>query len=412
MMKVQLIFILLLLLSFTLSAQSVRTKELENQRNILLIDIANTNQLLSENKKSVSTILNRLTLVAQQITSRKKLVDVLAKEMEVLNEEIAFKERQIANLEKSLQQKKENYAAGIRKIYRNKNNHDQLLFILSADDFAQSFRRMLYLKEYTNWRKKQAEEIVLEQNRLTQEKETLEKNKKEKEVLASLKRNEEKELQKEEGTRKTEMANLQRNARQLQANLTKKQKQAATLNKEIERIIKEEVAAAQKAVTSQPNTQRQAATAGGYAMTREEQALSANFESNRGRLPFPLKGNYKIVSRFGQQQYGNLKNVVYNNNGIEIETTPGNMAKAVFDGVVTRVFVVPGFQNSVIVRHGNYLTLYSYLEQVIVKQGDKVKTGQDLGRIYTDKEKGNSTVLHFELWKEQSKLNPEPWLNK
>jgi septal ring factor EnvC (AmiA/AmiB activator) len=410
--KIQILFVLLLFATCSLSAQSTRTKSLENQRNVLLIEINNTNQLLSENKKSTGNLLNRLSLIAQQIIARRKLVEVLAKEMKELNQEIALKERQIADLEKNLQQKKENYAASVRKIYRNKNNQDQLLFILSADDFAQSFRRILYLKKYTNWQQKQAEDIVVEQNRLNQEKEILEKNKKEKEILAGLKKNEEQELQKEESSKKTEVANLQKNAKKLQADLAKKQKQAATLNKEIEKIIKEEVAAANKAATTQPNTQRKAATTGGYAMTREEQALSANFESNRGKLPFPLKGNYKIVGRFGQQRHENVKNVVINNNGIEIETTAGNMAKAVFDGVVTRVFVLPGFQTSVIVRHGNYLTLYSYLDQVIVKQGDKVKTGQDLGRIYTDKEKGNSTVLHFELWKEQSKLNPEPWLYK
>ena len=410
-MRIYFIFFLFLF-TVTLSAQSIRTRELEKQRKTLLTDIDNTNQLLNENKKTTSNVLNRLNLVAQQINSRKNLLEVLTKEMTVLNEEISFKELQISDLERNLQQKKENYAASIRKIYKYKNNQDQLLFILSADDFTQSFRRILYLKEYTAWRKKQAEEIVVEQERLEIERERLKKNKAEKQVLANLKKNEEQELAKEEAERKTEVASLQRNAKKLQAELAEKRKQAANLNSKIEKIIAEEIAAAQKAAKAQPKTERKAATTGGYAMTKEEQALSTSFANNKGKLPFPLKGNYKIVSRFGQQQYGDLKNVVFNSNGIEIETTSGNMAKAVFDGVVTRVFVVPGFQTSVIVRHGNYLTLYSYLEQVIVKQGDKVKTGQDLGKIYTDKEKGNSTILHFELWKEQSKLNPEPWLYK
>jgi septal ring factor EnvC (AmiA/AmiB activator) len=145
-------------------------------------------------------------------------------------------------------------------------------------------------------------------------------------------------------------------------------------------------------------------------MTKEERDLSANFASNKGKLPFPLKGNYKIVERFGKQQYGNLKNVRFNSNGIKLKTTAGNTAKAIFNGTVSRIFVVQGSQTSVIIRHGNYLTLYSNLEQVYVKNGDHVKTGQDIGKIYTDTE-DNSTVLYFELRKELIKLDPVKWLN-
>jgi septal ring factor EnvC (AmiA/AmiB activator) len=167
--------------------------------------------------------------------------------------------------------------------------------------------------------------------------------------------------------------------------------------------------AARKAAQSQPNTARKAETKGGFAMTKEEQILSSEFANNKGRLPFPLKGNYQITEHFGIQQVAGLTNVHHNNNGIKIETSRGNHAKAVFDGVVSGIFLVPGYQTSIILRHGNYLTLYANLEQVSVKKGDKVKTGQDLGSIYTDE---GITALYFELWKEQTKQNPEPWLNK
>ena len=151
-------------------------------------------------------------------------------------------------------------------------------------------------------------------------------------------------------------------------------------------------------------------TKGGYAMTKAEKQLSDNFANNRGRLPYPVAGRHTIVATFGEQQHQELKYVRTSNSGIDIQTSPGADARAVFNGEVTRVFVVPGYNNSVIVRHGNYWTVYSNLSQVYVKAGDRVSTRQAIGRIYSDPEDGNSTILHFQLWKEKTKLNPQPWL--
>jgi septal ring factor EnvC (AmiA/AmiB activator) len=392
--------------------QSIRTRELEKQRKTLLSEIESTNRLLSENKKSITHILNNLNLVVRQINARKQLIVLLEKEIQTLDEEIHFKEFQIRKLSRELQHKKENYAVSIQKMYRQKNNQEQLLFILSANDLAQSFRRMLYLKEYAGWRKRQADEISVQQKQITVEKQALLADKQTKEALASTKKNEEDRLVKEENARKNEVAGLRKNAKKLQTEMDKKKKQAAALDREIARIIAEEIAKANKAAKAEPKTERKAETRGGYAMTKEEQSLSSNFAGNKGKLPFPLKGNYQIISHFGQQPFGDLKHITYNSNGIEIKTTPGNHAKAVFNGVVTKIFVIPGFQNSVIIRHGNYLSLYACLEQVSVKQGDKVQTGQDIGKIYTDSAGDNETVLHFELWKEQTKLDPEHWLDR
>ena len=141
-----------------------------------------------------------------------------------------------------------------------------------------------------------------------------------------------------------------------------------------------------------------------------ERKLSDDFAGNRGRLPSPVAGRYTIVSPFGEQQHQQLKYVRTNNSGIDIQVNPGSDARAVFNGEVTRVFVVPGFNNSVIVRHGNYLTVYSNLSQVYVKAGDRVTTRQAIGKIFSDTEDNNSTILHFQLWKEKTKLNPTPWL--
>jgi septal ring factor EnvC (AmiA/AmiB activator) len=409
-MKIQRVIILLLLSTLAASAQqSVRTKELDKQKKELQAEINNISRLLNENQRSISTVMNRLNLVTQQIKARKQLVGVLEQEITVLDEEIQFKEWQVKQLEKNIQLKKENYATSIRQMYKQKNNQDQLLFVLSAENMSQSFQRMVYLKKYADWRKKQSEEIVLQQNKITAEKVVLETSKKAKVTLADTKKKEEAQLQQEESTQKTEVANLQKNTQKLQTEINKKKKQAEALNSQIEKIIAAEVAASKKAAKSEPKTVRKAETTNGYAMTKDEKNLSSNFAGNKGKLPFPLKGNYKIISRFGQQTRHGQQ---INNNGIEIQTTAGNTAKAVFDGVVASVFLVPGTQTSVLIRHGNYLTFYSYLEQVYVKKGDKVKTGQDIGKIFSDREREVPTILHFELWKDGTKQNPELWLNK
>ena len=183
------------------------------------------------------------------------------------------------------------------------------------------------------------------------------------------------------------------------------------------RLAREKAAASGKKVPeTKPETEpvreeRVADTKGGYAMTKAEKRLSDDFASNKGRLPYPVSGRHTIVAAFGEQQHQELKYVRTNNSGIDIQTAPGTDARAVFNGEVTRVFVVPGYNNSVIVRHGNYLTVYSNLSQVYVKAGDKVSTRQAIGKIFTDTEDGNATILHFQLWKEKTKLNPAPWLD-
>ena len=410
-MKPRLI-LLFLLSSLTLVAQSSKVKELENKRKSLLKDIENTNQLISDNKKTTDNVLNLIALLTKQIDSRREIVGLLNDEAVILEKQIADKETEIIQLENELQQKKQNYTVATQRIYTYKNKQDKLLFIFSAKNLAQSYRRLLYLKEYSGQQKQNATEIVSEQSRITTEKRQLEINKQEKQSLIEERKKEEEQLHKEEATKKAEIESLKKNQKTLQAELNKKRKEANALNKQIEKIIAAEIAASQKASKSQPNVARKAATKGGYAMTKEEQTLSSNFSNNRGKLPFPLKGNYKIVKRFGLNKDKDIANIEITSNGIEIETSTGNEARAVFDGVVSQIFTLPGYNNSIIIRHGNYLTLYSYIESVYVKSGDKIKTGQAIGRIYTNTDRGNSTVLHFELWKEQQKLDPLPWLNK
>ncbi|MDR3217928.1 MAG: peptidoglycan DD-metalloendopeptidase family protein [Dysgonamonadaceae bacterium] len=410
-MKYKLVLFLVFVASYLPAQQSARIRDLEKERSAALAEIEQTNLLLNENKKITSNAINRLSLLLQQINSRKKVINVLNQEIEVLDKEISFRKLLIKSLEEDMEKKKKDYAVSVRKMYAHKNVQDNLLFILSAKNFTQTIHRIRYLKEFSIWNKLQADKIVEKQNEIHTEKLLLENNRQKKLELLDVRQTEEDKLNRQKSTQNEEVKSLEKDKKKLMEELAKKQRQANALNREIERIIAEEIALSEKKAEVAGSENRVADEKGGYAMTPVEKNLSSSFEGNKGSLPFPLKGNYKIVGYFGVYQHEEFSLVKLNNNGIEIETTPNNEANAVFEGIVSRIFTIPGFKNSIIIRHGNYLTLYSNIEQVYVKQGNKVKLGQALGKIYTDNEKGNST-LHFELWKEQTKLDPLPWLNQ
>ncbi|GHT62744.1 peptidase [Bacteroidia bacterium] len=388
------LFILVLGAALPLFAQEpLKVADLEKERQNTLVEIEETNQLLNENKLTIGNALNRMNLLYQRIESREKMISLLNREITNLDAGIAGKEVQIEMLETEIQGKKNSYANAVRKMYIQRNRlNNNLLFIFSAENFTQSIHRVRYLKEYSRWQKRQAGEIIEKQAKINEEKRALQSNKEKKLTLLGGRKNEEERLNEEKSSQKEEIRILEKDKSKLLSELEKKKRQAEALDRQIAKIIAE--------------------FKGGDAMTATEKALSSSFAENEGRLPFPLRGNYKIVNYFGVHQYKELSKVTVNNNGIDLETTSGNEARVIFDGVVSRIFVLPGYHNSIIVRHGNYLTLYSYLEQVYVRQGDEVSTGQTLGKIYTDTENGNSTLLHFELWKEQTKLDPLPWLNR
>lgn len=392
-----------------LAQNSTRVQELEKQRKEALAEVERINGLIDQTQATTKDYLRRLNLLSEQILSRKKVISLLGQEVEAINMEMREMSRQIRRLEGELEEKQQNYGKSVRSMYRRQASQDKLLFILSAENFAQSLRRLRYLREYAAWQKRQASEIVEKQTEITQKRNALTQTRQEKQQLLAQQERERKQLQSEETNQQKEVKMLNKKKSQLQAQLREKQKQAQQLDRLIQEQIAREIAEANKKKAA--DKQRQADVKGGYAMTKVEKALSDNFAANRGRLPYPVAGSYTIISRFGEQQHEQLKYVRTNNNGIDIQTAPGTDARAVFKGVVTRIFTVPGFNHSIIVRHGNYLTVYSNLSQVYVKTGDHVDTRQALGRIFSDPEESNATILHFQLWKEKTKLNPVLWLD-
>lgn len=434
---------------------------LEKKRKELLEKIEVTDKLLKDAKLSEKRSTREINLLLEQLRIRRELIQALNDEIDNLNNNIIEKEQAIKRESAKLKKKQKQYAQSISSMsFRNKSE-DKLMFILSAEDLTQTYRRIRYLREYSVSRHQQGKEIIETQKALKIAKAELESKKTEKESLRVERQSEENKLKQAESVQKTELVAIKKKQKVLESDLKTQKEQATSFNRQIEKLIQEEVeraaalarAEAEKAakaakaaeaeraakatkdaelaksrkkskdkkiatpteeapVVKEVVETRKADSQGGYAMTSSERELAGSFENNKGRLPFPVAGKGVITGHFGIQQNAEYKNVQTSNDGIYIETNPGTDARSVFDGTVSKVFVLPGYNTSVMVRHGKYITIYANLSQVYVKQGDKVKARQSLGRIYTDTDDGNLTKLHFQIRKETEKLNPESWLDR
>jgi len=391
----------------TVSAASTNVKTLKEQKSQADRQVANTNKKLKAAQREAKKSLSALNEISAEIKTRNRVINKLNNEISRLRREENALTREIELAEKEIKAKKEDYAKSMQSLYRKNSGQDIFIFLFSANSFKQAMRRARYLKEFSAWRKTQALEITEHQQQLEKKREELRALRDEKNKIVSQRTNEANKLKTQEQKQKQIVNKAKKNEKALRKELEKQKKQAAELNRKIEQLIAEE---ARRSSSSSSSSSSTSGAYSGYKMTKDEQKLAANFEQNKGKLPMPLSGKYKIVGHYGTQQHSELKYVQVNNSGIVIKTTPGTSARSVFDGEVTRIFVMPGYNSCVIVRHGNYLTIYSNLKEVYVKTGDKVKTRQAIGKIYSDPEDDNATLLHFQIWKETNKLNPETWL--
>jgi len=380
-------------------------KRWNSNEKAVLAEIEATTSLLAEIRASTQTSLNRLNLLSSQVNARKQVIALLNQEITTLDKDMATMTLELNELEKDLKSKRDKYAASVQSMYARRSSQYKWLFVLSARKFSQIALRMRYIKEYAAWQKQQAMLILRKQEEINLKQLEIEKSRAEKVTLLSNKEEENKQLQKEVADQSTEVQQLNRRQSALQAELTRQRNQAAALNREIERLIANDNRRSNN-VSSESRT-----TTTTYTMTPEEQKLATDFAANRGRLPFPVSGRYRIVKPFGEYQHPQLRNVRLKNDGIDIQTTIGNDALSIFEGVVTNVFMMPGTAYyGVMIRHGNYLSVYICLSEVYVKNGDKVSASQRLGKIFTDSKNDNATILHFEVRNELEKLNPEIWL--
>ena len=406
------VWIGLLWLMLTTQAQTNRTiKELQSQRSALQKEIAASEQLLLSAKKDVRSQLNDLNVLTGRIEQRAKLITAIERDVKTLDNELASLTKQLATLQQQLAERKDKYAASVKYYHRNRSAQEKLMFIFSADDLAQTYRRLRYVREYGDFQRRQGEDIMRKRQEVEAKQTELREVRVEKNGLLELQTTERAKLKDQEKKQRTLVANLQRKQKSLQGELTRKRRQADRLNAQIDRLIEAEIAAAAKKSASKKGSKSEAkgkaSPMEAYKVDSGDRKLSATFERNKGILPVPITGAYLVVEHYGRRKVPGLRNVSLDNKGIDIKGQPGAQARAIFDGEVSAVFRYNGMTN-VLVRHGSYISVYCNLSSATVKRGQKVKTLDPLGQVAADA--SGNVILHFQLRKETAKLNPEVWI--
>lgn len=394
-----LISIILAFLAGTLTAYSQDTKAQESKRARLQKEIAILDgQIKAITTKSVNA-LNQLTLIRKKVDARKELVAESDRDIAGLNSAISAKEKDIKVMQAKLDTLSDYYERLVRSAYKNRNAKVWYMYILASDNVGQAFRRYGYLRDLSKQMNIQAEKIIATKDTLEKERSALAQLKKDAEALRSERLADMGKLQAEQNDSQKLVNQLKKDKKKYQQDLSKKQKEVEALNREIQRII------------NQALNEKSSSKGSGKTTTKEpakpiDYTLAKKFESNKGKLPWPAEG--AVVEHYGQRYdpvYPNLK--LPFNNGISIAMWQGSSIKAVFDGEVKQIVVMPGYNKCVLVQHGNYFSFYCKMGNVTVKKGDKVSTGQSIGTVDTI---GGETQLHFQIWSGKTPQNPETWL--
>ena len=420
-----------------------RIKDLQNRQGQLRKQIEETQTLLNSTKKDVGSQLNTLNALTGQIDERRRYIDTLTSDMAQIDAEMNLVEAQLSRLQTDLLAQKDDYVASLRYLQRHGSIQQKLMFIFSAGSLAQTLRRLRYVREYATYQKAQGLAMQQQQQDISAKRKELEEVRASKTDLLQQREAERRVLETQQREQRALVNELQKTQKGLQDEIRKKQAEANKLNAEIDKLVAAEIEKARKQAEEEARREAEAKKQAEAAKRTEaktvaktnakpattktatsaksttapapassvstDKALSANFEQNRGRLPAPITTSYIVVSRFGQYNVQGMKNVTLDNKGIDLQGKPGAKARAVFNGKVAAIFQLNGLFN-VLVRHGQYISVYCNLSSTSVKQGDDVNTRQELGTVFTDTSNDNRTVLHFQLRKERDKLNPERWL--
>ncbi|MCC8359586.1 murein hydrolase activator EnvC family protein [Salinimicrobium sediminilitoris] len=389
-----------LLLSLHGFAQENKREELEQRRLELQQEIKRINSLRTSNLQKQKSILTEVEDLDQQIRTTENLIRVTNQQANLLTREINTNQNKIGELRKELEQLKEDYSKMISRSYKSKSQQSRIMFLLSSENFLQAYKRLQYMKQYANYRHQQGEEIKIRTGELQELNQSLAEQKKAKDKLIAENRQTRAQLDKSRKQQQGLIAEVRKKEGQFASQLRKKQQEINAIDREIERIIEEAIAANNKAEGS---TSRSV-----FKLTPEAKALAADFEKNKGQLPWPVRTG-TVVLRFGTQPHPIVKTATMNSNGVRIATDPNTKARAVFGGTVSEIIAVKGSSLMVMVRHGDYITIYNHLESVDVRKGQQVALGQDLGDIAINKTDGRTT-LYFVMYKNNQKLNPEEWI--
>lgn len=414
-------------------AQSTRKiRELERQHAELQKQITQSESLLQSTKKDVKSQLSNLTLLSGQIDERKKYIATIENDVNVIQREVDRLQVELNTLKKELADKKDNYEQSVKYLYHNRSIQEKLMFIFSADNLNQMYRRMRYVRQYADYQRMQGLEVERKQRQVRDKQKVLVASREAKRKLLEAGQAEKVKLEAQEKERKGLLASLQKKQRTIQGEINQKRRSADKLNAQIDKLIAIEIEKARKraeeearrkATAENGRNKKEGANSktpakgqnipsskmGEFKIDSEDRRLSSVFEQNKGKLPIPITGAYMIVGHYGQYQVDGLRNVRLDNKGVDIRGKQGAQARAIFNGEVSAIFQYNGLSN-VLIRHGSYISVYCNLQSVLVRKGSKVNTRDVIGQVHTDKE-GN-TILHFQLRKETAKLNPEIWLQR
>lgn len=382
-------------------AQDAEKAALEAKRNRLQNEIKQINSLLSKEISERRSVLDQVEEIDQKIRVRNELIKITNQQANLINRQLNNNLRKIGRMRKEISDLKEDYAEMIRKSYQSKSGQNRLMFILSSKDFFQAYKRLQYMKQYTTYRKEQGLKIEAKTNELQLLNKDLIKQRKEKEALANINRLEQQKLQKEKDLQRDLLATIRKNENTYKSQLERKQKEARALDRQIEALIREAIAESnKKAGNSSKSTT--------FALTPEAKELASNFESNKGKLIWPVD---KGVKSKGYGEYADpvYPGVKHFNNGVTIATEKGSSVRSVFQGEVSAIIAVPNGNKAIQVRHGNYITTYYNISKVFVKKGQLVSSKEPLGEIFTSPSSGK-TELKFFLYKDTKRLNPEKWV--
>ena len=400
--------ILVFLISTVAFGQKTKQQRLEEKRKQLRQEIAAMKQLQESNRAEKISVLDEVETLSSQIQTRENLIKVTNQQANLLSREISANLNKIQSYRKELKVLKEEYAKMVVQSRRSKSQQSKIMFLLSSVDFAQAYRRLQYLKQYNEYRREQGEQIQNKANELQQLNLDLAKKKESKDRLIRENKEVQAKLASEKKQQVALMATIRSKESVYKKQIKQKQQQAQAIDRQIEKLIREAIARANKKTKTKKTTTKGTATT--FSLTPEDKRLADSFTANKGKLPWPV-GSGRITKKFGRQPHPTLPNIEINSSGVELETKPGEKARAIFTGEVMDIKKLKGASRLVIVKHGNYITTYYNLENIEVIEGQKINTKQTIGNVRTNPATGRA-IMKFLIYQNTKKLNPQQWIFK
>ena len=405
-----LVFSVLFFGNFSALAQpGNKQQQLEQQRESILNDIKKINTLLFKTRGVKKTVLSEVEDINQRIKAQQNLIRVTNQQANLLTRKINENLTQISLLRNELQQLKEDYAAMVQKSYKSKSQQSRVLFLLSSEDFLQAYKRVQYMKQYANHRKKQGESIKTKTELLQQLNLDLIDQRKEKDLLISENTATKAKLKKEKELQQTLITSLKKEESSFTKQIRAKQQKANKINGQIKKLIRDAIAAANKKAREN-KSKTTIASATKFALTPEAAAIAKDFKNNKGKLIWPVKQGL-VINKYGTRQHPQFPNVTQTFHGVEIATNANAQARAVFNGEILQIQQLKNANKAVMIQHGDYITIYYNLATISVKKGDKVSTKDPIGKVFTHPVT-KQTVIKFMVYRNDTEMNPADWVYK